>query len=798
MARNGVDAILPIAAPLRRRFSLRREPDMQTFKRSAALALAAVFAIAGCAGEDGKDGAPGTPGTNAPIVAGSGLTLEILSATAPATGQPTVTFKVTDAAGKPVDLAVDTFRPSWTIAQLNANGTYSSLFVGNKAAAPYVDGAGVTQSPVRTVTQAMSGAATAPVARANAGEYTVTLNAGTGVTYTAPTQTATVMVTGYGARTFEGTAYPGADSFSFVPAGGTPAVRQVVTDDACNACHKNLTAHGRRRSVDVCITCHTPQTFDPETNNTVDMRVMIHKLHSGQAGYAIVGYQQHFYDFSKVVFPDMANGVKNCALCHGGAAQAVVPSIAACQSCHTTLSDTHGGTTTCTSCHDGSVAPSVASAHSPLRDAATNVTLLGKTLDITIVSVDANVTAPTVTFTVAMDGVAKTTLARSDFCMLPTGVTVGATVSCGTFRFSVGGPTSDFGSGVLNSAGSGYGYLQSPSFTSNDTNFALITAGTVAGQFVAPLVATADVAKFAAAAGQSIAVGVEAYVFEAAASATAPGCGTGVLTAAPAASATCAVREWAQSPTAIKAAVVGGGTAVARRVITQNAKCNACHDDLGFHGGESRKTPEYCAFCHHPNNVNDERSTRLEFTESAPGVPTTTPFSSTPNSVSIMNMVHKLHAGSALSSLYVLGADRSLSAAAPYADTVSFPGAFPGDLGDCQTCHAAGSYALPKATNLGTLQVTYTCEERAADADNFCNTLVLWPATTSAATTDVYLVTAQKVVPPQTAACTSCHDSAAAVAHAELNTTAGGVESCAVCHGAGATYDALQVHQPRP
>ncbi len=652
--------------------------------------------------------------------------------------------------------------------------------MGNKAAASYVDGAGVTQSPARTVTQAMSGTATAPVAGANAGEYTVTLNAGTGVTYTAPTQTATVMVTGFGARTVEGTSYPGADSFSFVPGGGTAAVRQVVTDDACNACHKNLTAHGRRRSVDVCISCHTPQTIDPETNNTVDMRVMIHKIHAGLAGYAIVGYQQHFYDFSKVVFPDMLNGVKNCAMCHGGAAQAIVPSIVACGSCHTALatSATHTGLTTCATggCHSATsaTAPNYTAAHSPLRDAATNVTLIGKTMDITIVSVDANQTAPTVTFTVAMDGVAKTTLTRSDFCMLPAGVTVGATVSCGSFRFSVGGPTSDFGSGVLNAVGSGYGYLQSPSFTSNDTNFALITAGTVAGQFVAPLVANlgtdTSLTKFQAVpAGTSIAVGVEAYVFEAAAAA-ADGCGTGVLAAAPAQGATCAVREWAQSPTAIKAAAVGGGTAVARRTITVNAKCNKCHDDLGFHGGEARKTPEYCAFCHHPNNVNDERSTRLEFTESAPGVPTTTPFSSTPNSVSIMNMAHKLHAGSALSSLYVLGADRSLSAAAPYADTASFPGAFPGDLGDCQTCHAAGSYGLPKSTNLGTLQVTYTCEERAGDADNFCNTLVLWPATTSAATTDVFLVTAQKVVPAQTAACTSCHDSSAAVAHAELPT----------------------------
>jgi OmcA/MtrC family decaheme c-type cytochrome len=774
---------------------------MHTFRRSAALAVAALVSIAGCSG---KDGANGANGQDAPIAPGAGLKFEIVSATAPASGQPTVRFKVSDAQDNPIDLTAElaaaTLGPRWVISQRKTDGTYASLYEATKPGANYVDGSGATATPVlATATQAASPAVTAAsYAKVADGEYTVTFATpatatdGTTYAYTAATQTAQVLVGVWGTRTFELKGYPAATTFAFIPAGGTTTVRQVVTDDACNACHKHMAAHDTRRTVTLCLTCHSPQTTDPESGNTVDMPVMIHKLHAGLPGYYIVGYRQSFFDFSKVVFPDLLSGAKNCALCHG--ATAPTPSIKACKACHTALSDTHGGTTPCAGCHDGSTAPTVAMAHSPLRDADTNLTLVGQKMDITIDSVDANTTAPKVTFTVKLNGAAAT-LTQDSLCLVPASA---RPVSCGQLRFTVGGPTSDFGSGVLNGAGSGYGYLTSSNFFSSAANFAKLVATGTAGQYTAPLVEGASLTKFAAPAalGTSIAVGVEAYTFEAVPVA-AGDCDIVAPATSPAQSTTCAVREWAQSATAIKFAKIGGGTAAARRIITTNAKCNACHVDLGFHGGEARKTPEYCAFCHHPNNVNDERTTRLEFTESAPGVPTTTPYSSTPNSVSIMNMAHRIHAGSALSSTYVLGADRSLSAAAPIADTVTFAGAFPGDLGDCQTCHAANTYGLPAAANLGTRVLTYTCTERLGDADNFCDTLVLWPDA-APGTGDEYAVTANSVIAPQTAACTSCHDSDAAKGHAELNTTAGGVETCAVCHGKGATYDPLLVHQPAP
>jgi predicted CXXCH cytochrome family protein len=48
---------------------------------------------------------------------------------------------------------------------------------------------------------------------------------------------------------------------------------------------------------------------------------------------------------------------------------------------------------------------------------------------------------------------------------------------------------------------------------------------------------------------------------------------------------------------------------------------------------------------------------------------------------------------------------------------------------------------------------------------------------------------------PVTAACTACHNSAAAKGHAAIMTTDTRVETCVVCHGTTSDFAVAKVHQ---
>jgi len=135
------------------------------------------------------------------------------------------------------------------------------------------------------------------------------------------------------------------DVFTFVPNGSAVKVtRSVVTTDACNQCHNPLIGHGGSRlKVELCIMCHTPQTINPDTQLTQDMKVLIHKIHMGSSLPSVkagtpyrIWHRSQWSDFSTVVFPQ---DVRDCTTCHAqGAAQAdnwkTKPSAAVCGSCH--------------------------------------------------------------------------------------------------------------------------------------------------------------------------------------------------------------------------------------------------------------------------------------------------------------------------------------------------------------------------------------------------------------------------------------------------------------------------------
>src|SRR5690606_19719221 len=127
----------------------------------------------------------------------------------------------------------------------------------------------------------------------------------------------------YATRTINEVRYVDNEIYHFLPAGGDVVTTlDVVTDASCNACHTRVEAHGgSRRGVEMCNLCHTEaNSIDPDTGNTVDMHVMIHKIHRGselpsvQGGepYQIIGYRQSVHDYSHVVYPGETASCEGC------------------------------------------------------------------------------------------------------------------------------------------------------------------------------------------------------------------------------------------------------------------------------------------------------------------------------------------------------------------------------------------------------------------------------------------------------------------------------------------------------
>ncbi len=381
--------------------------------------------------------------------------------------------------------------------------------------------------------------------------------------------------------------------YDFRPDGGeVTAVWNEIADATCNSCHEQLAFHGgSRREVKLCVLCHNSGSVDPDTGNTVDFKVMIHKIHMGEnlpsveAGtpYQIIGFNQSVNDYSSVVFPQ---DVRNCVRCHQNTPQSDVwfsePSRAACGSCHDdidwTTADVHPipqlDDAICARCHtpqgDREFDISIMGAHTIPTKSKQLAGLHMEILDVTGTEPGG---MPTVTFRVTNDDgsfVAPSSLAR--------------------LRILVGGPTTDY----------------TRSFR-EDAVTATVTGDTAAYTFQNPIPADA--------------VGTWVFSADVYRNVTIDdGSATGQ-----------SVREAAFNP--VYYAPVTDSTPVPRREVVDLAKCNVCHDVLALHGGQRFNVKE-CIVCHNPDATAGD----------APE-----------ESIHFKWMIHRIHTGENLTHGYSIG-----------------------------------------------------------------------------------------------------------------------------------------------
>jgi len=272
-----------------------------------------------------------------------------------------------------------------------------------------------------------------------------------------------------------------------------------------------------------------------------------------------------------------------------------------------------------------------------------------------------------------------------------------------------------------------------------------------------------------------------------------------------------------------------------RRPIVEDARCNACHQELGtftedaFHAGQ-RNDGTTCSWCHTPNRASSGWSADSTY------------------------FVHAIHAAAKREAPFTWDATSTTES---FADI-----AYPGVLRDCQTCHLPGTYdfsasasasALPNkqyrtvATGAfnGTANTTITtysynsgsasCVAGTSSPQTALGVFSLSPYITPFPTTygvgfsfnagltatnpscrpDGTVVAANPaggtiqadpvtlVNSPIAGVCVACHDSDIERAHFELNggsiytprsTALNTTETCMVCHGTGRIADIAVVH----
>ncbi len=580
----------------------------------------------------------------------------------------------------------------------------------------------------------------------------------------------------------------------FVPNDGSAAVltKNIVDTNNCNACHVEFAEHGgARKSVEYCVTCHNPGSIDPNSGESVDMAYMAHSIHRGDD--RAVPYIVDGDDFSLVHYPQSTTYCETChtaSLTHpDGDAWNEGASPGACGGCHAdglvaqnrdavtgapeylfdhSVADVDLGLVEdgeqCTTCHTGAVeraGPPLA-IHSNIRGDARVREANGENFSFEIINVinTAPGETPIVTFIVRNpkvtdaanpSGVPYDIFTAPEFDSTLNSVGLNLYVQWATADY-YGGDENGLVHGArinddltiqavqdLNFRDTGYPYrmrfgaikdaIQNGGGSANPD-------GSYSVPFfrALPTAFSGDVA---------VALGGRPYwEFE-----DADG-----------------VTDYDRA--AVDSAVFYAGTP--RQAAFENAQCDACHQQIQFHGGNRNGNYEICLLCHNGDaavcDVNPQADGSCPPGELVEGY-------------HFGRMIHSIHTGS-----------------------TTFAGGrfshvrFPQNTANCESCHSEDRYNVPRVT-------------ARAVSTSLGNDIRVW--TDDIATT------------PTAAACGTCHTDSAALAHFQTQgaqidmlkcsiTGAGcgavdgssgtglpnGQEACAVCHDTGSQFETSKYHNP--
>ncbi|HEX6259057.1 MAG TPA: hypothetical protein VFZ51_00285, partial [Woeseiaceae bacterium] len=267
-----------------------------------AIAVAA-FLVVGCDGSDGAQGPagpagpPGTPGPGGPSGSGGGvpvtsadkINVSITEVVVPeGGGAPTVTLSLTN----------DQNQGLTGLPAANISFVISQLTPGSNGASSEWQSYVTTESGgIPDAQAATEPAANGTFTETGGGIYTYTFAQALTDYPGGPTfdemKTHRIGVeirTSSGDLTEENIPADNAP-LDFLPTGGEPLFTRLIVDSStCNACHDNLVMHGEARfDVEYCVQCHNPSSIDGDTGNTIDLKRLVHNIHSARPDYTIIG-----------------------------------------------------------------------------------------------------------------------------------------------------------------------------------------------------------------------------------------------------------------------------------------------------------------------------------------------------------------------------------------------------------------------------------------------------------------------------------------------------------------------------